>query len=94
MIDPKGLRGERTFDFVHLLRNPDAVTVTTPGRLQARVAQIAAEAGVSTVRLLAWTMAFSGLSATWSIEDGGNPCDDLELLRRSRALLNLAGKWE
>ena len=94
VIDPKGLRGERTFDFVHLLRNPDAVTVTTPGRLQARVAQIAAEAGVSTARLLAWTVAFSGLSATWNIEDGGNPSDDLKLLRRSRALLNLAGKWE
>lgn len=28
-IDPKGLSGERTFDFVNILRNPDAATALT-----------------------------------------------------------------
>jgi len=29
-IDPKGLLGERTFDFVNILRNPDAATALAP----------------------------------------------------------------
>lgn len=91
-IDPKGLRGDRTFDFVHLLRNPDTPTVFTPGRLEARVAQIAREVGVAPPRLLEWVVAFSALSAVWSIEDGGCPDRDLALLRRARSLLSVAGK--
>ena len=90
VIDPKGLRGEATFDFVHLLRNPDPVTASVPGRLEARVAQVATEAGVTAARLLAWALAFSGLSAIWLIEDGDCPTTDLTLLRRTRALLSVS----
>jgi streptomycin 6-kinase len=93
-IDPKGLRGERTFDFVHLLRNPDPVTVGTPGRLEARVAQIASEGGIGPVRLLAWALAFSALSAIWSTQDGDCPTADLALLQRCRALLSLSEPLE
>lgn len=34
-IDPKGLLGERTFDFVNILRNPDAVAALAPGTFRA-----------------------------------------------------------
>ena len=90
-IDPKGLRGERAFDFVHLLRNPDLAVSSAPGRLEARVAQIAAEAGISRSRLLGWAAAFSALSAVWTIEDEDCPEGDIALLRRCRALLSVAG---
>src|SRR5262249_41395270 len=36
-IDPKGLRGERTFDFVNILRNPDAAVALAPGRFERQV---------------------------------------------------------
>jgi streptomycin 6-kinase len=87
-IDAKGLRGERTFDFVALLRNPDAETSTAPGRLETRVRQVATEAHLSARRLLAWTVAFSGLSAVWTIADGDCPSDDLALLRQAEGLLS------
>ena len=36
-IDPKGLLGERTFDFVNILRNPDAAAALAPGRFDRQV---------------------------------------------------------
>jgi streptomycin 6-kinase len=86
-IDPKGLRGDRAFDFVHLLRNPDAAVSRAPGVLETRVALIAHEAGIGRDRLLAWTLAFSALSAIWSVEEDDCPADDLALLQRCRTLL-------
>lgn len=35
-IDPKGLIGERSFDYANLFRNPDLATATTPDRLARR----------------------------------------------------------
>lgn len=69
-IDPKGLLGERTFDFVNILRNPDAVTALTPGRFERQVEVLAASASVERQRLLDWTLAFAGLSAAWHMADG------------------------
>ena len=91
-IDPKGLVGERTFDFVHLLRNPDRATSSAPGRLEQRVAQIVREAAVDRARLLQWTLAFAGLSAAWTIEDGDDLEADLCLLRSAARLLG--GEWQ
>jgi streptomycin 6-kinase len=71
-IDPKGLLGERTFDFVNLLRNPDPATATAPGRF-ARQVGVAAEAGaLDSRRLIEWTLAFAGLSAAWHLADGSS----------------------
>jgi streptomycin 6-kinase len=69
-IDPKGLLGERTFDFVNILRNPDAAVALAPGRFRHQVEVLAAAASVERRRLLDWTLAFAGLSAAWHLADG------------------------
>ena len=86
-IDPKGLVGERTFDLIQLLRNPDFATAAEPGRLERRVAQVACEAAVDRVRLLEWALAFAGLSAAWFIEDGDRPAADLAMIGKVSAML-------
>ena len=68
-IDPKGLLGERGFDYANLFCNPDVVTATKPGRLAQRVKVISAEAGLDPVRLLQWIAAWAGLSAAWAHDD-------------------------
>ena len=73
-IDPKGLLGERTFDFVNILRNPDAVVALAPGRFGRQVEVLAAAASLDRRRLLDWTLAFAGLSAAWHLADG-TPAD-------------------
>ena len=69
-IDPKGLLGERTFDFVNILRNPDAATALAPGRFDRQVEVLTAAAALDRQRLLKWTLAFAGLSASWHLADG------------------------
>jgi streptomycin 6-kinase len=72
-IDPKGVYGERGYDFANIFCNPDAAVATAPGRL-ARQANIVAEAaGIERARLLQWVLAYAGLSAAWSLEDGDDP---------------------
>jgi streptomycin 6-kinase len=73
-IDPKGLLGERTFDFVNILRNPDATVALAPGRFDRQVEVLAAAASLERRRLLDWTLAFAGLSAAWHLADG-TPAD-------------------
>ena len=55
--------GERGFDFANLLCNPDAALATAPGRLYRQVALIAAAAQLDAARLLAWVVAWAGLSS-------------------------------
>ena len=76
-IDPKGLLGERTFDFVNILRNPDAAVALAPGRFDHQAEVLAAAASLERRRLLDWTLAFAGLSAAWHLTDG--PPADLDL---------------
>jgi streptomycin 6-kinase len=73
-IDPKGLLGERTFDFVNILRNPDATVALAPGRFDRQAEVLAAAASLERRRLLDWTLAFAGLSAAWHLADG-TPAD-------------------
>jgi streptomycin 6-kinase len=68
-IDPKGLWGERTFDFVNILRNPDATTALAPGRFNRQVEVLTVAASLERRRLLEWTLAFTGLSAAWHLAD-------------------------
>jgi len=76
-IDPKGLHGERTFDFVNLLRNPDTDAALAPGRFARQVAVVAREAQLDVRRLLQWSLAFACLSATWILNDGDDPGLDM-----------------
>ena len=72
-IDPKGLFGERTYDYANILCNPDGSTAIAPGRLVAQAAVIAEAARLPLRRLLAWTHAHAGLSAAWCMQDGFDP---------------------
>jgi len=72
-IDPKGLLGERGYDFPHIIMNPDIETASAPGRLGRRVAVISEAAAIDPRRLLTWIVAYAGLSASWTLADGDDP---------------------
>lgn len=73
VIDPKGLIGERGFDFANLFCNPSEEIATAPERL-SRLADVVSEtANVERRRLLQWVLAYAGLSAAWTLEDGSHP---------------------
>jgi streptomycin 6-kinase len=86
-IDPKGLVGERTFDFVNILRNPDVATALAPGRFAREVAVLAHAAALDRRRLVEWTLAFAALSAAWHIADGKSAELDLAVAGMAAALL-------
>jgi len=69
-IDPKGLIGERGFDYANLFFNPNHPIATRPGRLETQLSVVIAQAGMERSRLLHWILAWAGLSAIWSINDG------------------------
>jgi streptomycin 6-kinase len=68
-IDPKGLIGERGFDYANIFCNPDAAVATEPGRLMKQVKVVSDVAKLEPNRLLQWIAAWAGLSAIWSISD-------------------------
>jgi streptomycin 6-kinase len=72
-IDPKGLVGERGFDYANILCNPDNEIATTPGRLRRQSMLIAEAAHLDPTRLMQWVLAWAGLSAAFGIEDGLSP---------------------
>jgi streptomycin 6-kinase len=72
-IDPKGVIGERGFDYANLFCNPDMATATTPGRLPKQARLVAALAGLEPQRLLHWIIAWAGLMAAWMLEDRETP---------------------
>ena len=76
-IDPKGLIGERAFDYANIFCNPWPVAAE-PGRLRQRLALVSEAAGLDRSRLLQWILAYAGLSAAWTLDSDGDP---------SRALL-------
>ena len=87
-IDPKHLVGERGFDFVNILRNPDAQIALAPGRFSRQATVVAEAARLDRVRLLQWTLAFAGLSAAWILADGDTP--ELDLAGAALAATELA----
>jgi streptomycin 6-kinase len=87
-IDPKGLLGERAFDFVNILRNPNAQVALAPGRFSRQATALADAAGLDRTRLLQWTLAFTGLSAAWILGDGDQPDLDLAVAELAMAELN------
>jgi streptomycin 6-kinase len=87
-IDPKGLLGERTFDFVNILRTPDDQTALRPERFSRQATLLAGAAGLNRTRLLQWTLAFTGLSAAWILGDGDEP--DLDLAVGELAAIELS----
>lgn len=70
VIDPKGLVGDRYFDYANLFCNPDNETAWAPGRFAKRLDLISKKADLHPERLLKWIVAWATLSATWSLADG------------------------
>ncbi len=68
-IDPKGLLGDRAFDYVNILRNPSREIALSEGRFMRQIGIIGEESGIAIDRLLKWTAAWSGLAAVWHLED-------------------------
>ncbi len=68
-IDPKGLIGERGFDYANLFCNPWPAAIE-PGRLQGRLHVVAAAARLDPARLRRWILAYAGLSAAWTLDSG------------------------
>ncbi|MEN3976414.1 aminoglycoside phosphotransferase family protein [Emcibacter sp. SYSU 3D8] len=64
-IDPKGLLGERGFDYANLLCNPDPQTAADPARFRTRLSHVAAAAGLDRQRLARWVLAWVALSILW-----------------------------
>ncbi len=74
VIDPKGLIGERGFDYANLFCNPETdVEVTAPDRFRRRLAIVTEASGIERERLLRWLLAWTGLSAAWWLSDGVQP---------------------
>jgi streptomycin 6-kinase len=87
-IDPKGLSGERSFDYANILCNPDHETATMSGRLAHRIELIAKAAALERARLLQWILAWAGLSAVWLLDDGVSPESPLRVAELAAAELS------
>lgn len=87
-IDPKGLWGERGYDYANILCNPDLSLALSPGRLERQLDVVARAARLDPERLRRWVAAYTGLSAAWWLEDGAAEAAApvLELHRRVLAL--------
>lgn len=78
-IDPKGIIGERTFDYANILCNPNQEITLKKGRLERQLDIICREAKIDFDYLLKWVIAWAGLSATWSLNDGDEKCIAIEV---------------
>jgi streptomycin 6-kinase len=87
-IDPKGLIGERGFDYANLFCNPDLETAVAPERFICRVKLVADVAHLDRERLLKWILAWAGLSAAWHLEDGTSPVTALTIAGMALTELN------
>ena len=85
-IDPKGLVGDRAYDFANLFCIPDE-SAADPLRFDRRLAIVSEAARIDRERLLKWILAWAGLSAAFSLEDGDTPAKALEIAEsRVRAI--------
>ncbi len=87
-IDPKGLFGDRYYDYVNIFRNPDIEVATAAGRLEHQAILVAELAGLDRIRLLKWIVAYAGLSAAWHLEEGGDPELPLAVAQIALSVLN------
>lgn len=79
-IDPKGVVGERAFDLVHHLFDPDDKSQPNMQVIEQQVALTADLAGLDRTRLRRWLLAWAGLSATWWLSDGSSAAPALAVV--------------
>lgn len=92
-IDPKGLHGERGFDFAPLFGNPDLAdptrsVATVPKCFAQRLAVVSEAAKLERTRLLRWVLAWAGLSAAWSLDDATSAAVALQVAGLAAAELD------
>lgn len=87
-IDPKGLWGERAFDYANLFCNPALEVAGNTARFLSRVSLVAEHAHLDRQRLLKWILAWAGLSAAWHFEDGTSAEIALQVAQMADAALN------
>jgi streptomycin 6-kinase len=86
-IDPKGMLGDRCFDYANLFCNPDFESAASPARFSRRLEIASSIADLDRQRLLRWICAWAALSAAWMIEDGETPATPLAILALAGAQL-------
>jgi streptomycin 6-kinase len=89
-IDPKGLIGERGFDFANIFRNPEHAYGADQDVLGRRAAVIAEASGIERTRILQWVLAFCGLSAVWILEDDEPSESDMAMAEMDLAIARAA----
>lgn len=91
-IDPKGLKGERTYDVANVFYNPESSfsPLEDPQRIEDCTETFALHLGLERRRVLEFAFAYGCLSATWFIEDDHSPERTLRIARQLARLLNLA----
>lgn len=87
-IDPKGLLGDRGYDHANMLCNPDVETVTAPGVFARRLEVVAGAAGIERNRLLSWVLAYCGLSASWTLDGGGDASPAITIAQMADGMLH------
>lgn len=88
-IDPKGLFGERGFDYANIFCNPDHHSALAPGRFARRLEIVVDASGIERSRLLCWVLAWAGLSASWMLEDHEDPGGAIEIAKLAGSALGL-----
>lgn len=88
-IDPKGLLGDRAFDYCNLLCNPSHEVALQAGRLERQFAVVTDAAGLAPDRLARWLAAWCGLSSVWFALDGdtGHTASATAIGRKAIALI-------
>jgi streptomycin 6-kinase len=87
-IDPKGVLGERGFDYANLFRCPDVEIALAPGRMRRQAAIVCEAANLEPRRLFTWILAYAGLGAAWSLESGHDPGPGLAIAEIAAAELS------
>ncbi|QIM72332.1 hypothetical protein EYB34_13730 [Bordetella trematum] len=90
-IDPKGLYGERGFDYANLFCNPEGAPGLARHAFDARLRQVCEAAALEPQRLLSWVLAWTGLSALWHLEDGESAGHALAIAQQAAAVLDASG---
>lgn len=86
-IDPKWIIGDRAFDYANIFCNPDFASATPRERFFSRLQTVTEMTGIDRQRMLRWTLAWTGLSAVWFLED--NMKADIDLAIGEMALAEL-----
>lgn len=89
-IDPKALYGDRTFDYVNIVFNPDLAQSANPKTLLARARSIAALANIELFTYLRWVGAYGCLSALWHLESDPESAEAMTKLGIAKFAFNQA----